>query len=88
MDNFDKNANLSHYHTEENVLNVLKNFTNREYKVVNRRVNRMKTFYRRTFPKTWYNLVNIIIYFLNSKMNQSEWFSIDDLDFLENIPEK
>ncbi|CAD8186045.1 unnamed protein product [Paramecium pentaurelia] len=47
LDNFDKNANLQHYHIDENVLNVLKNFTNREYRVVNRRVSRMKTFYRR-----------------------------------------
>ncbi|CAK65385.1 unnamed protein product (macronuclear) [Paramecium tetraurelia] len=47
LDNFDKKANLQHYHIDDNVLNVLKNFTNREYKVVNRRVNRMKTFYRR-----------------------------------------
>ncbi|CAD8120687.1 unnamed protein product [Paramecium sonneborni] len=47
LDNFDKNANLEHYRIDENVLNVMKNFTNRDYRVVNRRINRMKTFYRR-----------------------------------------
>lgn len=51
VDDFDTNRNLQHYHVEENVQNVLKNFSNREYKVVNRRVNRMKTFYRRTIVK-------------------------------------
>lgn len=62
IDNFDKNANLSHYRKEENVTNILMNFTNKEYKVINRRVNRMKTFYRRTFPKTWYYLINDFIF--------------------------
>ncbi|CAD8103904.1 unnamed protein product [Paramecium sonneborni] len=53
LDNFDKNANLEHYRIDENILNILKNFSNREYRVVNRRISRMKTFYRRVqFNKT------------------------------------